>query len=88
MNSRTWTIAIAALCLAVASTGEAAAKHRVRHHHPAWAGPYAAAAPFGPRAWGPRMIEVRPGLIISNRDCVIDEGYGRYYPCSSVMRGW
>ena len=33
-----------------------------------------------------RMIEVRPGLIISSYDCVTDEGYGRWRPCSTSNR--
>jgi hypothetical protein len=33
-----------------------------------------------------RMIEVRPGLIISSYDCVIDEGYGRYRLCSAGVK--
>jgi hypothetical protein len=32
---------------------------------------------------GPRMIESKPGLWISNYDCVTDEGYGRYRSCSA-----
>jgi hypothetical protein len=32
---------------------------------------------------GPRMIESKPGLWISNYDCVLDEGYGRYRSCSA-----
>jgi hypothetical protein len=28
------------------------------------------------------MIEVRPGIIISSYDCIVDEGYGRYRRCS------
>ena len=34
-------------------------------------------------AAGPRMIEVRRGLWISNYDCVTDEGYGRFRSCSA-----
>ena len=32
---------------------------------------------------GPRIIESKPGLWISNYDCVTDEGYGRYRSCSA-----
>ncbi len=34
-------------------------------------------------AAGPRMIEVRRGLWISNYECVTDEGYGRFLSCSA-----
>jgi len=30
----------------------------------------------------PRMIESKPGLWISNYDCITDDGYGRYRSCS------
>jgi len=50
-----------------------------KRHHRARA-PVAVA----PHSWSApaRMIEVRPGLWISSYDCVTDEGYGRYLPCS------
>jgi hypothetical protein len=31
---------------------------------------------------GPRMIEPKPGVWISNYDCITDDGYGRYRSCS------
>ena len=31
----------------------------------------------------PRMIEVRPGVWISSYDCITDDGYGRWRPCSA-----
>jgi len=31
----------------------------------------------------PRMYEARPGLWISTWDCITDEGYGRWRPCSA-----
>jgi len=30
-----------------------------------------------------RMYEARPGVWISTYDCITDEGYGRWRPCSS-----
>ena len=80
------TIAVAALVLA-AGAGEAAAKHR-RHHHVIHAPPPPyVAAPFFPRVSEPaRMIEVKPGYIISTYDCVTDEGGGRLRPCSAGPR--
>lgn len=41
------------------------------------------ASPYESSTSGPRMIEVRRGLWISNYECVTDEGYGRYRSCSS-----
>jgi len=32
----------------------------------------------------PRMVEVRPGVWISSYDCITDEGYGRWLPCSAA----
>jgi hypothetical protein len=72
-----WTI-LAASVIALAGSDAAVAK---KHH-----GTREAAAPAmvqpGPAFGGPRMIEVRPGLVISNWDCITDEGYGRWRPCS------
>jgi hypothetical protein len=28
------------------------------------------------------IIQVRPGVFISNYDCITDDGYGRWRPCS------
>ena len=33
-----------------------------------------------------RMIEVRPGVWISTYDCITDDGYGRWRPCSSTSK--
>jgi hypothetical protein len=79
-----WSIVLAlalastlALVLAVPSSDPVSAGSK-RHHR--------ARAPVavGPHSWSApaRMIEVRPGLFISSYDCVTDEGYGRYLPCS------
>jgi len=32
----------------------------------------------------PRMIEVRPGVIISTYDCIIDIGMNRWRPCGGT----
>jgi hypothetical protein len=71
-----WHIAaVSILALATIDTAYAGAKQR-RHAAPAAVGPVSSFAPA-------RMIEVRPGLIISSYDCITDEGYGRYTPCSA-----
>jgi hypothetical protein len=76
---RHWPIvALSIFSLAMIDAAYAGAKHR-RHAAPV-AVPHA-------RAFEPaRMIVIRPGLIISSYDCVTDEGYGRYYPCSGSSR--
>jgi hypothetical protein len=81
--TRHWSIVFASvLALATFDAAFAGSKHRHARHR-GWAPVAAATAPaFGPA----RMIEVRPGLIISSYDCVTDEGYGRYTPCSNSGR--
>jgi hypothetical protein len=76
---RYWTIAAASvLALATVDVAWASAKHR---HH----GAYVAPAPVS--SYEPaRMIEVRPGVIISSYDCITDEGYGRWRRCSDGKR--
>jgi hypothetical protein len=72
-----WVVAaLPALVLLAIDTAGATVKHRHRHY----AAPVAVAptSSFAPA----RMIEVRPGVIISSYDCIIDEGYGRYRRCS------
>jgi hypothetical protein len=74
---RHWPIVAASvLSLAMIDAAYATSKHRYRHR----AAPVAVAPTpsFAPA----RMIEVRPGVIISSYDCLIDEGYGRYRRCS------
>jgi hypothetical protein len=77
---RHWPIvALSVIALAAADTGYAAAK---KHHHStrAAAGPVVPpSSSFAP----PRMYEARPGVWISTWDCITDEGYGRWRPCSS-----
>jgi hypothetical protein len=76
---RHWPIvAVSIVSLATIDGAYAGAKHR-RHAAPV-AVPHA-------RSFEPaRMIEIRPGLIISSYDCVTDEGYGRYSPCSASSK--
>ena len=80
--TRHWPIIVAAVAaLATCDAAFAASKHR----HGAR---YRASAPVAvgqaPAYGSARMIEVRPGLFISSYDCVTDEGYGRYSPCSAT----
>ena len=69
---------VAASLLALVTVDSALAKH-YRHHARAPGGPAVAAqSSFA----GPRMIQVRPGVFISSYDCITDDGYGRWRPCS------
>jgi hypothetical protein len=78
---RHWPIVAASvLALATIDAADAAGKHRHRAAHAPV--PVAQPSSFAPA----RMIEIRPGLIISSYDCVIDEGYGRYSPCSGAHK--
>ena len=83
---RHWPIAVlSVLALATIDASLAGAKHRYRggryavRHAPISVAP---ASSFEPA----RMIEVRPGVIISSYDCITDDGYGRWRPCSSTSR--
>jgi hypothetical protein len=73
---RHWPI-VAASVLALVTIDAAYAGAKKHRRHVARA-PAAVESPFAPA----RMIEVRPGVIISSYDCIIDEGYGRYRRCS------
>jgi hypothetical protein len=73
---RHWPIvAVSVLSLMTIDAAYAGAKKHRRHVARA---PVAVESSFAPA----RMIEVRPGVIISSYDCLIDEGYGRYRRCS------
>jgi hypothetical protein len=76
-----WPIAVVSvLSLVTIDAAYAAGKHRHRAAHPSV--PVVRAPSFEPA----RMIEIRPGLIISTYDCFTDEGYGRYSPCSGAHK--
>jgi hypothetical protein len=69
---------VAASLLTLAMVDSALAKH-YRHRTPvAGALTVEAQSSFA----GPRMIQVRPGVFISSYDCITDDGYGRWRPCS------
>ena|SRR5437762_9313987 len=76
--------ALAACLVADAGAAIAATKHRVRDTH---IPRHARLAPPIARPGEPaRMIEARPGVFISSYDCITDEGYGRWRPCSTGGR--
>ena len=75
---RHWPIvAVSVLSLVAIDAAYAGAKKQRHHVAPATA---AVGSSFAPA----RMIEVRPGVIISSYDCVTDQGYGRWRPCSDI----
>jgi hypothetical protein len=80
---RHWSIVVLSVVALVAiDTAYAGSKHRPyapRHVRHAPAGVAPPSSSFGP----PRMYEARPGVWISTYDCITDDGYGRWRPCSS-----
>ena len=80
-----WSIvALSVVALAAIDTAYASGKHRryaPRHvrHAPASVAPLSSSAPA-------RMYEARPGVWISTYDCITDDGYGRWRPCSGATR--
>lgn len=77
-----WSIvALSVVALVAIDTAYAKSKHRpyasrYARHAPASVAPPSSFAP-------PRMYEARPGVWISTWDCITDEGYGRWRPCSA-----
>jgi hypothetical protein len=80
---RHWPIvALSVVALATIDVTHASAKqrhHGARHGVRHALGSVAPASSFGPA----RMYEARPGVWISTYDCITDEGYGRWRPCSA-----
>jgi hypothetical protein len=79
MNRHWPIVGLSVIALAAIDTGYATAKKR---HQSARAATVTVAPPassFAP----PRMYEARPGVWISTYDCITDEGYGRWRPCSA-----
>jgi hypothetical protein len=73
-----WSL-VAASILALVTVDSALAKH-YRHRARVLGGPAAmeVGSSFGPA----RIVQVRPGVFISSYDCITDDGYGRWRPCS------
>jgi len=79
---RHWPIMVlSVIALTAMDTAYAGAKQR--HHGTRHArietGSVAPPSSSGP----PRMYEARPGVWISTWDCITDDGYGRWRPCSA-----
>jgi hypothetical protein len=72
---------VALATLDMAGAGAKQRHHGARHarHAPASVVPKSSFEP-------PRMYEARPGVWISTYDCITDDGYGRWRPCSSTSR--
>ena len=79
---------LSACLIAETSAAFAAAEPRVRHAKPLRHARAALppAVPIARPGEPARMIQVKPGLFISSYDCVTDEGYGRWRPCSAGSR--
>jgi hypothetical protein len=73
MIFRTMATVGLASCLALVAGYAAAKKPIVRYPSP----------PPTLGSNGPYMYEARPGLWISSWYCIIDEGQGRWMPCSA-----
>ena len=73
-------LAACALSAVAIATLPAAAKHQKKHARVPRADSHAVAS--APVHDEPHMVQVRPGLWISSWDCIQDEGYGRWTPCS------
>ena len=83
---RHWAIVgVSVLALTIIDASLASAKQRQRgtrhavRHAPVNVVPRSSFEPA-------RMIEVRPGVWISTYDCITDDGYGRWRPCSSTSK--
>jgi len=79
-------VALSVIALAATDAAYAGAKqrqHGARHGVRGALGSVAPASSFAP----PRMYEARPGVWISTWDCITDEGYGRWRPCSDGAKG-
>jgi hypothetical protein len=77
---RHWPIVgLSVIALAAIDTGSATAKKR----HPSARVATGTVAPPSSSFAPPRMYEARPGVWISTWDCITDEGYGRWRPCSA-----
>lgn len=61
----------------------ASSKHPRTHVERLVRAPERGNSPGGSSSAPPRMIEVRPGVWISSYDCITDDGYGRWLPCSA-----
>lgn len=68
---------VAASVLALVTVDSALAKH-YRHARPARPPAAYANSSSAPA----HIIQVRPGVFISSYDCITDDGYGRWRPCS------
>jgi hypothetical protein len=69
---------VAASVLALVTVDSALAKHYRHARVPAGPAAVDVHSSFGPA----RIIQVRPGVFISSYDCITDDGYGRWRPCS------
>jgi hypothetical protein len=71
------------LVLALATIDIAGVSAKERRHGARHARPAPRAVVPGSSFEPARMYEAKPGVWISTYDCITDEGYGRWRPCSS-----
>jgi hypothetical protein len=83
---RHWPI-VGLSVLALAAVGTSLASAKERHRGAGHAVRHAPVNVAPPSSFEPaRMYEARPGVWISTYDCITDDGYGRWRPCSSTSR--
>jgi hypothetical protein len=82
MKAHWLIVGLSMVALATIDTSHAASKKRQQdarsgvRHAPAAVAPQSSSGPA-------RMYEARPGVWISTYDCITDDGYGRWLPCSA-----
>ena len=74
--------ALTAIVVGITPTLAGSKRHRNHVKPPVYA-PESGYSPGGSSFEPPRMIEARPGVWISSYDCITDDGYGRWLPCSA-----
>jgi len=76
------TVALMSVVVGVTSVLADSTHHRT-HHKRVLPAATSDNLPSGSSFEPPRMIEARPGVWISTYDCITDDGYGRWFPCSA-----
>jgi hypothetical protein len=82
MKGKLCATAVMSVLVGVTPTFASSKYHRT-HVDRVTRSPAGGNVPDGSSFAPPRMIEVRPGVWISSYDCITDDGYGRWRPCSA-----
>ena len=80
MNRRWPVVALSVVALVAIDAAHATSKKR---HYARGVRPAPASVAPGSSFAPARMYEARPGVWISTYDCITDDGYGRWRPCSA-----